>query len=46
MNIRKAPVDGSPPCGSSGGIPDRNDLTGVSRIGDAATFGVTTTIRY
>lgn len=30
----------------SGGIPTPNDPTGVSRIGDAAVFGVTTTIRY
>ncbi|WP_249160173.1 carbohydrate porin [Bradyrhizobium manausense] len=30
----------------SGGIADPNDPTGVSRIGDAAVFGVTTTIRY
>jgi porin len=30
----------------SGGIPNPNDPTGVSRIGDAAVFGVTTTIRY
>lgn len=30
----------------SGGIPSPNDPTGVSRIGDAAVFGVTTTIRY
>ncbi|QOG19368.1 MULTISPECIES: carbohydrate porin [Bradyrhizobium] len=30
----------------SGGIPNPNDPTGLSRIGDAAVFGVTTTIRY
>ena len=30
----------------SGGIANPNDPTGVSRIGDAAVFGVTTTIRY
>ena len=30
----------------SGGIPNPNDPSGVSRIGDAAIFGVTTTIRY
>ncbi|WP_245444344.1 carbohydrate porin [Bradyrhizobium sp. Y36] len=30
----------------SGGIPSPNDPTGVARIGDAAVFGVTTTIRY
>lgn len=30
----------------SGGIPNPIDPTGVSRIGDAAVFGVTTTIRY
>ncbi|MEZ2143089.1 carbohydrate porin [Bradyrhizobium sp. DN5] len=30
----------------SGGVPNPNDPTGVSRIGDAAVFGVTTTIRY
>lgn len=30
----------------SGGIPNPNDPAGVSRIGDAAVFGVTTTIRY
>ncbi|WP_441239280.1 carbohydrate porin [Bradyrhizobium sp. 930_D9_N1_4] len=30
----------------SGGIPTPNDPTGVSRIGDAAVFGVTSTIRY
>lgn len=30
----------------SGGIPNPNDPTGVSRIGDAAVFGLTTTIRY
>lgn len=30
----------------SGGIPDPNDPTGTSRIGDAAVFGVTTTLKY
>lgn len=30
----------------SGGIPNPNDPAGISRIGDAAVFGVTTTIRY
>ncbi|MCW1991612.1 UNVERIFIED_ORG: porin [Bradyrhizobium japonicum] len=30
----------------SGGIPNPNDPSGTSRIGDAAVFGVTTTIRY
>nr|WP_245003391.1 carbohydrate porin [Bradyrhizobium liaoningense] len=30
----------------SGGVPNPNDPIGVSRIGDAAVFGVTTTIRY
>ncbi|MBH5396939.1 carbohydrate porin [Bradyrhizobium sp. CNPSo 4010] len=30
----------------SGGVPNPNDPTGVSRIGDAAVFGATTTIRY
>ena len=30
----------------SGGIPDPNDPSGISRIGDAAVIGVTTTIRY
>ena len=30
----------------SGGIPNPNDPTGVARIGDAAVFGVTITIRY
>jgi len=30
----------------SGGIPNPNDPTGVLRIGDAAVFGVTTTLRY
>lgn len=30
----------------SGGIPNPNDPTGISRIGDAAVFGVTSTIRY
>ena len=30
----------------SGGIPNPNDPTGLSRIGDAAVFGVTTTLRY
>jgi porin len=30
----------------SGGIPNPNDPTGLSRIGDAAVFGVTTTLKY
>ncbi|MET4116251.1 porin [Bradyrhizobium sp. JR4.1] len=30
----------------SGGIPNPDDPSGVARIGDAAVFGVTTTIRY
>jgi porin len=30
----------------AGGIPNPNDSTGVLRIGDAAVFGVTTTLRY
>jgi porin len=30
----------------SGGIPNPNDPSGVSRIGDAAVFGLTTTVRY
>ena len=30
----------------SGGIPNPNDPSGISRIGDAAIFGVTTTLRY
>ncbi|MHC2579519.1 porin [Bradyrhizobium diazoefficiens] len=30
----------------SGGIPNPNDPSRTSRIGDAAVFGVTTTIRY
>jgi len=30
----------------SGGIPNPNDPSGLSRIGDAAIFGVTTTLRY
>lgn len=30
----------------SGGVPNPNDPTGISRIRDAAVFGVTTTIRY
>lgn len=30
----------------SGGIPNPNDPSGLSRIGDAAVFGVTTTIKY
>jgi porin len=30
----------------SGGIPNPNDPTGISRIGDAAVFGVTTTLKY
>ena len=30
----------------SGGIPNPNDRSGLSRIGDAAVFGVTSTLRY
>ncbi|MGV7217343.1 carbohydrate porin [Bradyrhizobium sp. UFLA05-112] len=30
----------------SGGIPNPNDPSGLSRIGDAAVFGLTTTIKY
>ena len=30
----------------SGGIPDPNDPSGLSRIGNAAVFGLTTTLRY
>jgi porin len=30
----------------SGGIPNPNDPTGISRIGDAAVFGLTSTLRY
>jgi porin len=30
----------------SGGIPNPSDPSGLSRIGDAAVFGVTTTLRY
>jgi porin len=30
----------------SGGIPNPNDPSGLSRIGDAAVFGVTTTLKY
>jgi porin len=30
----------------SGGIPNPNDPSGLSRIGDAAVFGLTTTLRY
>ena len=30
----------------SGGIPNPNDPGGVSRIGDAAVFGLTTTLKY
>jgi porin len=30
----------------SGGIPNPNDPGGVSRIGDAAVFGLTTTVKY
>jgi porin len=30
----------------SGGIPNPNDPTGIARIGDAAVFGFTTTLRY
>jgi porin len=30
----------------SGGISNPNDPSGLSRIGDAAVFGATTTLRY
>jgi porin len=30
----------------SGGIPNPTDPSGLSRIGDAAVFGLTTTLRY
>ena len=30
----------------SGGIPNPNDSSGLSRIGDAAVFGLTTTLKY
>jgi porin len=30
----------------SGGIPNPNDPSGLSRIGDAAVFGITSTLRY
>ena len=30
----------------SGGIPNPNDPSGLSRIGDAAVFGLTTTLKY
>src|ERR1700754_784468 len=30
----------------SGGIPNPNDPSGFSRIGDAAVFGITSTLRY
>jgi porin len=30
----------------SGGIPNPKDLSGLSRIGDAAVFGLTTTLKY
>ncbi|TKW75924.1 MAG: carbohydrate porin, partial [Bradyrhizobium icense] len=30
----------------SGGIPNPNDPSGLTRIGDAAVFGITTTLRY
>jgi porin len=30
----------------SGGIPNPNDPSGLSRIGDAAVFGLTSTLRY
>jgi porin len=30
----------------SGGIPNPNDPSGISRIGDAAVFGLTTTLKY
>jgi porin len=30
----------------SGGVPNPNDPAVLSRIGDAAVFGITTTVRY
>ena len=30
----------------SGGVPNPNDPTGLARIGDAAVFGLTTTLKY
>jgi len=30
----------------AGGIPDPNDPSGVTRVGDAAIFGLTTTVKY
>jgi len=30
----------------SGGIPNPEDPTGLARIGDAAVFGLTTTVKY
>lgn len=30
----------------SGGIPNPNGPTGISRVGDAAVFGINTTVRY
>jgi porin len=30
----------------AGGIPDPNDPSGIMRIGDAAIFGLTTTVKY
>jgi porin len=30
----------------SGGIPNPNDPSGIARIGDAAVFGLTSTVRY
>jgi len=30
----------------SGGAPNPNDPTGVARLGDAAVFGITTTLKY
>ncbi len=30
----------------SGGIPDPNDPTAISRIGNAAVFGLTSTLKY
>jgi porin len=30
----------------SGGIPNPNDPSSLTRIGDAAVFGITTTVRY
>jgi porin len=30
----------------SGGVPSPSDVTGISRIKDAAIFGLTTTLKY